>query len=244
MTLLVGNPLSMMNSATGFPVALPVNVVRVVARAIKFAWEEIQKAPCKHLVPKGPAVPEEDMYSDALCNLLDQMLKADEPVVDGFSSALFDTICRGESLPNCSGESLNKSPDIVIRLANSPLSGARRLVGIFIESKIVTMSKPITKYTSDGLSRFVVGDYGWAMQAGMMLAYQKEKCRDLFHLERQLSSEPGLLSKPMKGGYLDFRPEYTPITCASHHEREWMYLNGDKPGPILIWHMWDLKTPY
>lgn len=243
MSSLVGNPIPLINAKSGFPVALPVNIVRVVAQAIKYAWNEIEKNPGKHLVKKGPAAPEEDMYTDAICNMLDQMLDADTPFVNGFSSELFHTVCRGEGLPNYSGESLNKSPDLVIRLANSPLSDARRLVGVFVESKIVTMTNPITKYTSDGLSRFVVGDYGWTMQAGIMLAYQKGKHRALSHLETQLSIEVSLLSRHSNGVHLEAHPDFAPISCVSSHDRAWSYTNGDKPGSIRVWHIWDLHTP-
>lgn len=243
MTSFVGNPIPLVTAEAGFPVVLPVNIVRVVAKAIKYAWKEIEDAPSEHLVPKGAAAPEEDTYNDALCNLLCQMLNADTPVVDGFNSELFDTVCRSESLPNYCGTSLNKSPDLIIRLAHSPLSEVRRLVGVFIESKVVTSSKPISNYTSQGLSRFVNGDYGWTMQAGMMLAYQKDKPRALSCLETQLNSDSSLQSQQSSGIHLEKRTEYAPITCVSSHKRNWAYINGDTPGLIRVWHIWDLNTP-
>ncbi|WP_339434436.1 hypothetical protein [Pseudomonas orientalis] len=243
MSSLVGNPIPLVTTKAGFPVPLPVNIVRVVAKAIKHAWKEIEANPSAHLLPKGPAAPEEDVYTDAICNMLDQMLASDEPIIDGFTSDYFHTVCRGEGLPNFSGVALNKQPDLIIRLANSPLVDTRRLVGVFIESKVVTMSKPITKYTTDGLSRFVVGDYGWAMQAGIMLAYQKNKHRAASCLEAQLALETGLLSVPGNGAHLESRPEHAPITGFSSHDRTWLYKNGDKPGAIRVWHIWDLHTP-
>jgi hypothetical protein len=243
MTSFTGNPIPLITTQAGFPHPLPPHIIRVVARAIKHAWQEIEADPNKHLVPKGPAAPEEDVYTDAICNMLDYMLAEDDPIVEGFTSDTFQTVCRGEGLPNYSGSNLNKQPDLIIRLANSPLAETRRLVGVFIESKIVTMAKPITKYTTEGLARFVIGDYGWTMQAGMMLAYQKDKHRAVTCLEAQLSTEAELNSLGTSGVHLECRPEYAPITGVSSHKRMWNYKNGDAPGIIRVWHIWDLHTP-
>ncbi|MNJ48805.1 hypothetical protein D3C77_440110 [compost metagenome] len=242
MSALFGNPLPHVTTKAGFPWPIPANIIRVVARAIQHAWEEIQSDPSAHLVGVSPGAPEEDVYSDALCNMLLQMLDMENPLVPGFSSESFDTVCRGENLPNYSGALLNKQPDLIIRLANSPLAVTRRLVGIFIESKVVCMKNPINLYTTHGLSRFVGGDYGWAMQAGMMLAYQKGKHRPITHLEAQLAAEVTLCSIAVGSSHLESRTEYHPISAVSSHKRSWNYQDGGTPGDIRIWHMWDLET--
>lgn len=243
MTALVGNPLPHISNQSGYPVPLPPNIIRVVARAIKYAWNEISADPATHLVNVTPGAPEEDVYTDAICNMLLQMLDMAQPAVPGFTSETFQTVSRGENLSNYNGNQLNKQPDLIIRLANSPLSFTRRLVGIFIESKVVCMAKPINLYTTSGLSRFIDGHYGWTMQAGMMLAYQKPKHRSISCLEDQLNKEAALSSVAIAGKHLDMRAAYAPITAASSHKRAWQYIGGGSPGDIRIWHMWDLVTP-
>ncbi|MCT8342276.1 MULTISPECIES: hypothetical protein [Photorhabdus] len=243
MTGLVGNPLPYVTTQNGFPVQVPPNIIRVVAQAIKYVWAEINANPAKHLVSISPGAPEEDVYTDAICNLLLQMLEMEIPIVPGFSGDTFETVCRGENVPNYNGKLLNKQPDLIIRLSNNPLSITRRLVGIYIESKVVCMAKPMYLYTTEGMSRFVGGDYGWTMQAGIMLAYQKPKFREISSLETQLAKEKELQSNESNGKYLKTSNIFTPITAVSTHKRQWKYLNGGDPGEISIWHMWDLIVP-
>lgn len=243
MTVLVGNPLPFVTTQNGFPVQIPPNIIRVVAQAIRYVWEEIKKNPAKHLVSISSGAPEEDVYTDAICNMLLQMLEMEVPVVPGFSGDTFETVCRGENVPNYNGKLLNKQPDLIIRLSNNPLSITRRLVGIYIESKVVCMAKPVRLYTAEGMSRFVSGDYGWTMQAGIMLAYQKPKFRELSSLEEQLSKEKELQSNMLNGKYLSPPKTSIPFTVLSTHKRQWKYSNGGEPGEISIWHMWDLVIP-
>lgn len=243
MTALIGNPLPHIGNASGFPAALPPSVIRVVARAISHAWDLICANPSQHLMAIASGAPEEDVYSEAICELLMQMLDSENAVVPGFTSEIFDKVSRGENVSNYNGSLINKQPDIVIRLAHSPIPYGRRFVGIFIESKVVCMAKSMSLYTTQGLHRFVVGDYGWAMQAGMMLAYRKPKHRNLNHLETQLNSEPALLSIAVSGKHLDVKPAYAPVSAVSAHQRAWSYVGGGNPGDIRIWHMWDLVMP-
>ena len=43
---------------------------------------------------------------------------------------------------------------------------------LFVECKLVGKAHPVGSfYCNKGISRFVDGDYGWAMQEGMMLGY-------------------------------------------------------------------------
>lgn len=243
MTSWVGNPVPLVSAAAGFPHAVPPNVVRVVARAIQHAWSVISADPGKHLIKPSPSSPLEDVYTYAVYNILDQMLGADEPAVPGFSGDFFDGVTRGESVANYNGTAINKQPDLIIRLADRPLLQFRSLVGIVIESKVVSMSRPVSKYTTEGLSRFVQGDYGWTMTAGMMLAYQHRKHRPIQSLEKQLEVEKGLLCAPQKGKYMETQAAFSPLSGVSVHDRSWSYLCGDSPGPIWIWHMWDLIAP-
>jgi|SRR5690554_375629 len=240
---LIGNPIPLISSKTGFPKPIPLGVIRVVSRAIRHAWDLIEQDPLTHLVAPAPGAPHEDRYTDAICNILDQMLAMDMPPVAGFTSEYFSCVSRSESIVNYNGSHLNKQPDLIIRMADNPLVEARRLVGVFVESKVVSMSQAVTKYTSEGLIRFVRGDYGWTMQASIMLAYQRVRHRPLASLKQQLANETQLVCQPHSGEFFLTKPEFYPLTGFSTHNRNWHYISGEKPGPIQVWHMWDLAIP-
>jgi len=241
---LIGNPIPLINNANGFPYAVHIGVIKVVAEAIRHAWDVIHSDPSKHLVPKAPGAPDEDRYTDAICQILDQMLSNDPPSVEGFTSDMFQSVSRSESASNFSGQNLNKQPDILIRLAEGPLIDARRFVGIYVEAKIVSMSHSISKYTNKGLRRFVVGEYSWAMQEGMMISYQRIKHRPIAHLAEALKNDTNLASIANEEGcFLDQTSHKLAGTACSKHQRTWNYVGGGSPGEIRVWHLWDLEIP-
>lgn len=243
MTGFLGNPIPLVTAANGFPQPVPAAVLRVVGHAIRHAWTIIESDPKTHLLPAGPGAPEEDIYSNALCHLMQQFLLVESPPVPGFTSAVFDAVGRCESIENFDGTSLNKNPDLVIRLSHRSLVATRRWLGLFIESKVVSMDRGIDAYATDGVGRFVRGEYSWAMQDSLMLAYQKPRPRPLASLEKRLAADTALSAKKQSGVVLQVRAEFLPLTACSTHERSWTYVGGDAPGPIRVWHLWDLPIP-
>lgn len=241
---LTGNPIPLINHANGFPRAIHAGVIKVVAEAIRHAWSVICGDPAKHLVAAAPSAPDEDRYTESLCQILHQMLLASPSPVSGFTSEVFESISRSESSCNYSGAYLNKQPDILIRFADGPLLGARRFVGIYVEAKVVSMSNQIGKYTNEGLRRFVDGHYSWAMQDGMMLAYQRPKIRPISSLAQALKRDVNLACvADSEGVYLDrVTHKLAGISC-SMHRRTWKYVGGGDPGEIRVWHLWGLDIP-
>lgn len=240
---LTGNPLPQVNDRNGFPRSVPLPVLRVVARAIRHAWSVICSDPKTHLLQPGAKAPEEDVYTEALCQLLNQMLAAEPSPVPGFSSDIIDTVCRCENLVNFSGQEINKSPDLVVRLANESLVATRRWVGVFVESKMVSMKHSMDRYATDGLGRFVRGEYAWAMRDGLMLAYQKPKHRSVESLINRLDSDDLLQTQADNGAYFVRHDAFNPLSGRSTHARSWTYVGGGAPGTIQVWHLWDLATP-
>jgi hypothetical protein len=66
---------------------------------------------------------------------------------------------------------------------------------LFVECKIVDANHYAgSDYCADGLIRFVVGDYAWAMQEGMMLAYARDGRTIADHLVPAMSENSRLVS--------------------------------------------------
>ncbi|HEV2679761.1 MAG TPA: hypothetical protein VGV14_04615 [Rhodanobacter sp.] len=267
MTVLQGVPRHLITNANGFPHDAGQSMIAIIVRAIHHAWQVIRADPSGQLEEPAPGNPPEDVYTDAICNILQTMLLDGEEAVPGFTSDVFGTVCRAEHLVNYSGRNINKQPDLVIRLSAPPLIQVSRLVGIFVESKIVSKANPLSKYTDEGIHRFVRGDYAWAMRSGIMLAYQSDKPRVFSELEKCLSTTDHLgtrRSKSVKTGDSKAIPTMTqssavasvetpltpllthcadPLMVSTIHDRNWTYAKGDAPGDIELWHVWNLVIP-
>lgn len=258
----LGAPRHHVSRANGFPHPVPENVIHVVAQAVHYAWAQIRADPAAELEVPSPNNPLEDIFSEAICNILEGLLHTSPSPIPGFNSTVFAAVARGDHLGNFSGSSINKKPDFVIRLAAPLTTSARRLVGIFIESKIVQPSSPVRLYTDDGLLRFVDGDYAWAMQSGIMLAYQRDNGRPLSDLTKRLhttshlgtrrarAAVPAKATAKGKGAPKSALPvplltyHAMPPMMRSQHERLWAYTaDGQSPGDIDVWHLWDLPMP-
>lgn len=238
-----GSPTKLISVGTGFPVMVPPSVLTIVIRALHEAWAIICSDPAKHLAPPTPGNPEEDRYTDALCEILHYWLYDPKNPVQGFTSNVFENVERGANLSNFNQSIINKQPDLVIRLANAPLVNARRYVGIFIEAKVVSKKKGLTSYTDEGLSRFVRGDYAWAMQDGLMIAYRSTPLRDPKTLEPHLKKKQDLLINQENKKNLVQTGLMIPASGKSTHSRNWSYQAGGKPGNIRVWHLWSLDIP-
>ena len=86
---------------------------------------------------------------------------------------------RQAQVTNYNQTKLTKTPDLCFKLRND--EEEHRLVlseheALFVECKPVDDSHSVGgKYCDDGLCRFVDGDYAWAMEEGMMLAYSRKR---------------------------------------------------------------------
>ncbi|MDH4429283.1 hypothetical protein QEP21_02795 [Pseudomonas shirazica] len=156
---------------------------------------------------------------------------------------MFENVERGANLSNFDSSVINKQPDLVIRLANSPLVNTRRYVGIFAETKVVSQKKGLTNYTKQGISRFVRGDYAWAMQDGLMIAYRKQPLRKIDSLEAPLKSDSALLVRQENTKHLVQSGLPVPVCGKSTHYRQWAYQAGGTPGEIRLWHLWAFDIP-
>lgn len=146
---------------------------------------------------------------------------------------------RGSEMVNFDGSKLKKEPDLPLMLrlrnANFPL---------IAECKIIDHpnGKTTTLYCDQGIARFVCGDYAWAEQEAIMLAYVRDGAtvgsKLTPHLQTQSSKTPDPL-QTLSGPSVF--PEIHATAHMSVHERSFKYIDlvdGTDPGPISLWHLW------
>lgn len=229
-------------AATQCPRPLAPGLISVVASAIRHAWATIEADPSAHLVLTGPK-PNEDTFTYAIAEMLEQMLYDPSLSVEGFSADFFSSVVRGAAVANVTHSVLTKQPDLMIRLVERDQYNLGRYIGVFVEAKVV--GSGVTAYTDDGILRFVDGQYAWAMRDGVMLAYQANGVTQLSTLRARLQSHASLAAQAADPALSDVLHE-DPIAhvCArSVHGRNWTYNDNTPPGPIHLWHLWELQIP-
>lgn len=159
----------------------------------------------------------------------------------GFSGSLFQDVVRGAEISNYNNEALEKRPDLTFRLISIEPGLDRSLYALFVECKIVGPSHPVTAYCGEGIRRFVVGDYAWAMPCGMVLAYAHPGFTVsgflLPYLRRATPANETLqvLHPPRSSRDLSGDP---PV-YESAHGRPWVYPERSHgPGNISLLHLW------
>ena len=169
----------------GLPVILLIR--RVLLRAFELLREQNFQL----------AAASEDEITAALRRVIENNLRESGSVA-GFSKHTYDPVVRQGQWENYNGTVLTKTPDLCFKLRNDncePRPILPEFNALFIESKPVDATHSVGgKYCDDGLIRFVRGDYAWAMQEGMMLAYARNGRTIADHLVPAMSDRARLVS--------------------------------------------------
>lgn len=220
----------------GLPVILLIR--RVLLRAL-----ELLRAQNFQL-----AAASEDEVTAALRSVITNNLRESGSVA-GFSKRTYEPVVRQGQWANYNGAILTKTPDLCFQLRHDE-SGPRPVIrefdALFIECKPVDATHSVGgKYCDDGLIRFVRGDYAWAMQEGMMLAYARDGRTIAKHLIPAMSEFARMDS--LKTVQLP-EPSNSPFAAASaateavhvsRHRRgfQWPHSKGEATD-ITIYHIW------
>jgi hypothetical protein len=191
---------------------------------------------------------DEDDITAALRSVIENNLRQ-SGIVAGFSRRTYEPVIRQGQWENYSGTVLTKTPDLCFKLRQDegePRPVIPEFDALFIECKPVDAAHPSGgKYCDDGLIRFVRGDYAWAMQEGMMLAYARDGRTITDHLIPAMREKLRAVSLAT-----DRFPEPCPAPAAagctraeavhaSRHRRCFSW--RDEKGPatdITIYHLW------
>ena len=221
---------------------LGLRVILLVRRVILRAFELLREEGFNLAAAK------EDQVTTALLNTIENDLRQTGEV-RGFNKHTFESVRRQVQCENFDGSRLNKTPDVYFKLTDYESSRDAVLSvqdGLFVEAKPVDSEHPVGgRYCDDGLSRFVRGDYAWAMEEAMMLAYARDGRTIAKHLVpamKEASRMAALKTKQLPTPLTVAGVAATPFAEAIHvsrHRREFPWPHGKgKATPVEVFHVW------
>ena len=185
----------------------------------------------------------EDDITRRLHSILENRLRQ-KGEVPGFDERLFRKVWRAPEFTNVDGRHPAKKPDLVFELVRDEMLVLSTHDALFVECKVVGKEHPVgAGYCNKGILRFIEGDYGWAMQEGMMVAYARHSYTLAGNLARVLVSKryhtrlgqpTSLKLVPGCGVY----PLAERVHVAAHRRRfQWPDKQGQAVG-IRMFHSW------
>jgi hypothetical protein len=190
----------------------------------------------------------EDQVTAALRSTIENNLRQTGEV-PGFDKRKYEHVSRQAQCANFDGTKLTKAPDLFFKLRDDEHEYRPVLSehdGLFIEAKPVDDAHSAgSKYCDDGLNRFVCGDYAWAMQDAMMLAYARDGRTIAEHLipamnETNRMTSLATIALPTaclaSGAAACFEAE---TVHTSQHHRDFLWPDGKgQATDITVYHLW------
>jgi len=216
---------------------ISLSIYLVVEEALCVAWDYIRTHPRSgfNLLSETEDVITQELYE----RLYDKVFN--RGVVDGFDRQLFTDIIREPKIRSYDWFSLDKMPDMLIRLLNRDVDKPSQ-DGLFVECKPVDSSHSTgVHYCDKGIIRFVRGEYAWAMTSALMIGYARDGYSILPKLTKALEERektvptiappcPCQQSKPGKNNE---------VVHVSQHLRTFSYVEtGQKAPAITLRHLW------
>ncbi len=222
---------------------LGLPVILVIRRVLCRAFELLRRDGKFNLADAT-----EDQVTAALRAVIENDLRQTGSV-PGFNRRVYEPVERQGQVANYDGTRLGKSPDLCFKLRHDDYKPRMVLSehdALFVECKPVDADHFAGRdYCGKGLIRFVRGDYAWAMQEGMMLAYVRDGRTIAGHLIPAMSEPRRMASLAIvelpapctaPGAGADTHMEAIHL---SKHRRSfpWPNRKGDA-GDITIYHLW------
>jgi len=207
--------------------------LRSVEDAIKRAWSRLQG---NGTLKTGS----EEEINNLVCQGIDEV-RRNECVI-GFTPAVFEAPVRGAKFENYKGEHIEKAPDLTIRRIDiAPGLAYPHFDALFIECKLIASGKTPLLYIREGILRFVVGDYAWAMSHALMLGYVRDgkglPDALLQSFRRNCQNEKVKECLPQGEGCRQESNDLADI-YQTIHIRKWRHPEFGPPGEIEITHLW------
>jgi hypothetical protein len=189
----------------------------------------------------------EDQVTAALRSTIENDLRQ-TGAIPGFNRRNYDPVFRQSQVANFDGTRLTKTPDLIFKLRIAEkiaYSGLSEFDALFVECKPVDATHAAgSRYCDDGLVRFVLGDYAWAMPEGMMVGYVRDQRTITGHLLPVMNET---------GRMVSLATQQLPQVLAAHkaesfgvdrihvsiHRRDFAWPNEKGPATnITLYHLW------
>lgn len=187
----------------------------------------------------------EDQVTAALRSIIENDLRQTGSV-RGFNRRSYEPVDRQAQVANFDGTRQAKSPDLCFRLRHDgavPRMTVSEFDALFVECKPVDAAHSAGHcYCDSGLVRFVQGDYAWAMQEGMMLAYARDGRTIAGHLIPAMEEEKRmacLATVELPRARRTPKEPHAELIYTSKHRREFAWPdNKGNASDITIYHLW------
>lgn len=216
---------------------LGIIVRRTIEDAIRIAWQRLRTEELPKRINLATA--SEVKFTARLVKILNKLRDVPDEALRNFSSSMFQVVVRGGEVESFDGKHLEKRPDMVFRLIQPrPGIASSEYDGLFVECKVVDVKHPLSSYCKQGLRRFLDGEYAWAMQEALMVAYVRggwtvpEKLAP--YLKKHSSAYAIVEMLAPRVGEGPAKPQ----VLVSAHARTWSYPGGETPGKIEVAHLW------
>lgn len=209
---------------------IPQRTLMLLCDVIKNAWVLLENYP-----PSGFDLnsADEDTITQVLVEIIENRLRKSGEI-NGFNCAMFGKVARDSKIVNFNKEHPDKMPDIFFDLKRDHLPVLGDQDGLFVECKPVDNKHYVWScYCKKGLTRFVIGDYAWAMQNALMVGYTKSPY-SFDHLSSILDDNKSAELNTIKHSKIVKSEVYR-----SYHDRKFEWLkNKGKACEIELTHLW------
>lgn len=200
--------------------------LHIIADGVAQAFNAI-----RHNAPGTVVTGDEDEITTLLEARLNAMIE-DDPLW----RQLVASVVRGKESLSFDGSHLKKKPDLSIHL-----TARSRRFPLIAEAKIIDATKGENLYCSQGVRRFLNGEYGWGGREAFMIAYVRDGSTIATRLEPYLT---------MPAQTASYAVEDVPMSLGigacdaarSRHSRSFLYAHmvppANNPGTIALWHLW------
>ncbi len=213
-----------------------ISLILVIEEAVLYAWQMYVRNQGVNLTVLG-----EVEITAQLTTALSKVWNRRQ--VTGFNHRVFSEPIPGASYYDHSGNTPNKTPDIIVKRIDTPNLSDTQLDGYFIECKKLDVSKGVSLYIQKGVLRFVDGHYAWAVPNAGMLGYIKHRAKSRRSIIPDLSRALPLYDGT--NGVPNVRLIAGPTQCPNNpdvywtdHQRTFPLPGGGSPGPIAVRHLW------
>jgi hypothetical protein len=161
--------------------------------------------------------------------------------VRGFNKQNFAKVTRESKVTNFNFQRLDKMPDLMFHLQQERLNTLANQDALFAECKPVSKERAAGGHYCDlGISRFINGDYGWAMQDALMVAYVKDGRSIAAHLQPAFEArlKPLLVKKCPSCLSLKAKATASEPLHVSEHSRLFPWPTGRHCCDLQLYHSW------